>query len=610
MASLFFTCSLAPPRGLSNCSPILCAPNITLRKDLRPQKWPLRAAPKKGASKLGATGIPSEGSNDKAPENLKPARRRGRKKISAETLEEEPVVMAESPEETNTSTPIQSAEGSKKVARRGRKQEDPVVTVDNPEEAKMDITVQPTEGSKKVAKRGKKNVTPAPSSEEDFTEKKVTKRRTRKKVDMTKDQSISVESGNHDESVSADLLKVEEEILLGEDEGEDISFTYSWPPLVCCFGAAHHAFIPSGRPANRLIDHEIHKSMKDMFWSPTKFVRAPGGSASNVAISLVAIGGRAEFMGKLGDDEYGQTILYHLNDNKVQTRSVKLDPSKPTALSHMKIIRRGGMRANCVKACAEDSFLRSEIHIDVLKEAKMLYFNSLSLLDPNMRSTTMETIRISKKFGGVVFFDLNLPLPLWNSYEETKTVIQLAWNSANIIEVTKQELEFLCQIPLTDTFDDEDNNKSKFIHHKPEVIMPLWHENLKVLFVTNGTSKIHYYTANDNGWVHGMEDAPISPFTGDMSVSGDAVVAALMRMLTVQPHLATDKHYLEHMIKYAINCGVIDQWLYTRSLGFPPKERGGASSSGPGEMRFVTEREYRTVDEVEELSPEVSPVVS
>ena len=43
--------------------------------------------------------------------------------------------------------------------------------------------------------------------------------------------------------------------------------------------------------------------------------------------------------------------------------------------------------------------------------------------------------------------------------------------------------------------------------------------------MTNGTSKIHYYTKEYDGAVNGMEDPPISPFTSDMSASGDGIVA-------------------------------------------------------------------------------------
>lgn len=137
----------------------------------------------------------------------------------------------------------------------------------------------------------------------------------------------------------------------------------------------------------------------------------------------------------------------------------------------------------------------------------------------------MRAIKASKKLGAVIFFDLNLPLPLWQSNEETRAFIKEAWECADIAELTKQELEFLCGIAPVEEFDTKNNAKSKFAHHNHQVVKSLWHENLKVLFVTNGTSKIHYYTEKDEGWVRGMEDAPITPFTGDMSASGDAIVA-------------------------------------------------------------------------------------
>lgn len=162
----------------------------------------------------------------------------------------------------------------------------------------------------------------------------------------------------------------EEDLHLNIDDGDDISFLYGWPPLVCCFGAAQHAFVPSGRPANRLIDYKIHERMKDAWWAPEKFVRAPGGSAGSVAIALASLGGKVALMGKLGDDEYGQAMLYYLNINNVQTRSVRVDSKRATAVSQMKIGKRGGLRMTCVKPCAEDYLSKSEINIDVLKEVR------------------------------------------------------------------------------------------------------------------------------------------------------------------------------------------------------------------------------------------------
>lgn len=162
--------------------------------------------------------------------------------------------------------------------------------------------------------------------------------------------------------------EIEDDLDFIKDDGEDISFTYGWPPLVCCFGSAQHAFVPSGRPANRLLNYEIHERMKDALWSPEKFVRAPGGSAGSVAIALASLGGKVAFMGKLADDDYGRAMLYYMNVNNVQTRSVRIDSKRATAVSLMKVGKRGRLKMSCVKPCAEDCFSKSEINIDVLKE--------------------------------------------------------------------------------------------------------------------------------------------------------------------------------------------------------------------------------------------------
>ena len=143
--------------------------------------------------------------------------------------------------------------------------------------------------------------------EEEKKEKKVRRRRKPKEEnEIIEDKGSEAEISDQDDSFfSQDVEKSEDDLELVEDEGEDISFTYGWPPLVCCFGAAQHAFVPSGRPANRLIDYEIHERMKDALWSPEKFIRSPGSSAGSVAIALASLGGKVAFMGKLGDDDYG-----------------------------------------------------------------------------------------------------------------------------------------------------------------------------------------------------------------------------------------------------------------------------------------------------------------
>lgn len=375
--------------------------------------------------------------------------------------------------------------------------------------------------------------------------------------------------------------------LEGDSEADVLGFEYDWPPLVCCFGSAQNEFIPTVRVSERQMDEDKYSTWKGLQWSPPEFARAPGGSPSNVAIALVRLGGRAAFMGKVGDDPIGYEMVHTMNKENVQTRGVKFDPYVSTAVSYMKVTRlEGKLGMECVKPCAEDCFLVSEINIDILKEARMFHFNSMVLLEQSMHTALLAAIKLSKGFGGVIFFDVNLPLPLWRSRDETRRLIQNAWNAANAIEVTMQELEFLID---EDYFEKRRNYRPQYYaqsyeqsvgerkrqhrrrchHYTREEISPLWHDNIKILFVTDGTFRIHYYTPTFEGAVIGTEDVLVTPFTCDRTGSGDAIVAGIIRKLTAQPELYDDQALLEKQLRFAICAGIIAQWTIGAVRGFP-----------------------------------------
>ncbi|KAL0336793.1 UNVERIFIED_CONTAM: Fructokinase-like 1, chloroplastic [Sesamum calycinum] len=203
------------------------------------------------------------------------------------------------------------------------------------------------------------------------------------------------------------------------------------------------------------------------------------------------------------------------------------------------------MWAEKVKECAEDSMLGSELNLSVLKEARIFHFNSEVLTSTSMRSTLFKAIAWSKKFGSLVFFDLNLPLPLWKSCDETREVIKEAWEQADIIEVTKQELEFLLDEEYYERRRnyrpqyyaenyEQTKNRRDYYHYAREEILPLWHDRLKFL-------------------------------TG----SGDAIVAGIMRKLTTQPEMFDNQDLLERQLRFAIAAGIISQWTIGAVRGFP-----------------------------------------
>ncbi|KAK1298959.1 Fructokinase-2 [Acorus calamus] len=409
------------------------------------------------------------------------------------------------------------------------------------------------------------------------TEKPTTTRtRARKKTTQTKKQSKKSEPIKE----KVPPLEEEEEDIDGYDDGMD--FPYEDPPLVCCFGAAQREFVPTVRVSDRQMHPDQYSTWKSLQWSPPEFVRAPGGPPSNVAVSLARLGGRAAFMGKVGDDEFGNDVVHALNKEKVQTRAVKIDGGVSTAASRLRLgfAEDGRLTAEVVKDCAEDSLIVSELDLAVLKEAKIFHFNSEVLSSPSMHLTLFRAIRLSKKFGGSIFFDPNLPLPLWKSRDETKSLIEKAWREADIIEVSSQELEFLLNEEhyerrrnyrpqyYADSF-EQTKDRRDYYHYKREEISPLWHDGLKILFVTDGTLRVHYYTPEFDGTVVGTEDVLITPFTCDRTGSGDAIVAGILRKLTTYPEMYKDRDVLERQVRFAIAAGIISQWTIGAVRGFP-----------------------------------------
>ncbi|TQE05583.1 hypothetical protein C1H46_008830 [Malus baccata] len=256
---------------------------------------------------------------------------------------------------------------------------------------------------------------------------------------------------------------------------------------------------------------------------------------------------------QVGKDDFGDELVLMMNKERVQMRAVKFDL---TAKTYMKIkFDDERMWAEMVKESAEDSLLCSELNLAVLKEGSdfrtfVLLFGMNSYVvekgsfDISLNVTDLiQSNVLFQKVWRSWFFDVNLSLPLWKSHDETRKYIDSAWNEADIIEVSRQELEFLL---------DEDNYVRKrnyrpqyyaeefeqtkkrrdYYHYTPEEISSLWHKGLR---------------------------------TG----SGDAVVAAIMRKLTTHPEMYEDQDVFERKLRFAVAAGIISQWTIGNVRGFP-----------------------------------------
>ena len=80
---------------------------------------------------------------------------------------------------------------------------------------------------------------------------------------------------------------------------------------------------------------------------------------------------------------------------------------------------------------------------DILKEAKIFHFGTLSSTHEGVREATRYAIKIAKENGALISFDPNLREPLWHSLEDARREIAYGLSKCDILKISDNELEFM-----------------------------------------------------------------------------------------------------------------------------------------------------------------------
>ncbi|RWW66483.1 hypothetical protein BHE74_00026136 [Ensete ventricosum] len=257
------------------------------------------------------------------------------------------------------------------------------------------------------------------------------------------------------------------------------------------------------------------------------FLKAPGGAPANVAIAVARLGGRAAFVGKLGDDEFGRMLAAIVRENGVDDTGVTFDAGARTALAFVTLRADGEREFMFYRNPSADMLLTAaELNLDLIGKAAIFHYGSISLITEPCRSAHLKAMEVAKEAGALLSYDPNLRLPLWTSPEEARKQILSIWDEADIIKVSDVELEFLTG---HDSVEDD-------------VVAQLWRPSLKLLLVTIGEKGCKYYTKlkTNSLAVPNSKDfhGAVASFTVeqvDTTGAGDAFVGALLRRIAEDP---------------------------------------------------------------------------
>ena len=170
----------------------------------------------------------------------------------------------------------------------------------------------------------------------------------------------------------------------------------------------------------------------------------PGGAPGNFLAALARYGCSTAMIGKVGDDAFGRLLRNTLQEKGIGVRGLIADADVFTTLAFVTLDETGNRSFSFARKPGADTQLRAdEIPYDLIGEAKVFHFGTLSLTGEPARGATQQAVSFAKETGKLVSFDPNLRRPLWADLEEAKRQILWGLAQADVVKISDEEIDFL-----------------------------------------------------------------------------------------------------------------------------------------------------------------------
>ena len=177
---------------------------------------------------------------------------------------------------------------------------------------------------------------------------------------------------------------------------------------------------------------------------PASYIRKAGGAPANVAIAVAKNGLEASMCCKVGDDDFGHFLMKTLDEYHVKAACPKLCEEAITTMAFVSLAENGERVFTFARKPGADMMLREEeVDYDVIRQAKIFHFGTLSMTDEPVRSATKKALEVAKEAGCLISLDPNLRPPLWKSLDEAKKMMEYGFRYCDILKISDNEIQFV-----------------------------------------------------------------------------------------------------------------------------------------------------------------------
>ena len=169
----------------------------------------------------------------------------------------------------------------------------------------------------------------------------------------------------------------------------------------------------------------------------------PGGAPCNVLSMLTKLGRKTAFIGKVGSDIFGNRLKATLGEVGIDTSNLVLDEEIRTTLAFVETFPDGDRDFSFYRNPGADMMLREdEVNTELIKDAKVFHFGTLSMTHEEVRNATKKAIETAKEAGAVISFDPNLREPLWRSLDDAKEQVAYGLSKCDVLKISDNEIQW------------------------------------------------------------------------------------------------------------------------------------------------------------------------
>ncbi len=235
-----------------------------------------------------------------------------------------------------------------------------------------------------------------------------------------------------------------------------------------------------------------------------KYNVGPGGKGCNQAVAIARLGGKVNFISKIGKDDYGQLALDTLKKNNIDIKNVLQDENLQTGVAGILVDKNSGKNAINVIVGAPSSLKISDLD-NQIKEIKNSKIFLTQLEVP--KNVTLHCLKTAKASGCITILN---PAP---ASEITKEF----FSNIDYFTPNETEAEFYTGIKIT-------NEKEA-----KQAVDKLIHLGIKKIIITLGEKGLFYSDGNEEIYLKANSVKAI-----DTTGAGDAFNGGLAFGLSIK----------------------------------------------------------------------------